>query len=499
MGPSTDQPSETGPESNRENRLEDGSRTDPKLTEQINAQVTTLETESLTIQNSEVQARVRHLIKLIKTSLQSRTLNRKTQKELARLLSLTPTLDGRHAQQLNLLDLAVSILLEPNGSATGAGRAENELDAESASDKNLIFVQETRRQIAQQSRAYPDLFRAIFITGGGTPYIRLISGLSWFFFLFVMTPLTVAGLTFAGRDIAGFIEAKDKIEDLQSSQQQLLEENARQQAQIETLTRRRDALAAQLGRTSSQIAAIAPETPSNSNAAPADSTVPNNAAGAPANQPANQPTNEATPGTPAAPTDTRSTVESITVTRQTLNTIQTEIESELRSNVNRSEPANGFSEGNTPTPQANRAPGDRTADNRTETSTEALADDRIFTTSFSLILLAVAMGALGSTISVIVRATTFIRQAQENDNDLFLTGFFRPFVGMSFAIFCVALVEAGIFSGIFDLTNRKDTDRTYFYVAIAFVAGFSERLVRDVVLKTEDTIAGPNGNNNRWR
>ena len=219
----------------------------------------------------------------------------------------------------------------------------------------------------------------------------------------------------------------------------------------------------------------------------------------PVNQPANQPTNEATPGTPAAPTDTRSTVESITVTRQTLNTIQTEIESELRSNVNRSEPANGFSEGNTPTPQANRAPGDRTADNRTETSNEALAADRIFTTSFSLILLAVAMGALGSTISVIVRATTFIRQAQENDNDLFLTGFFRPFVGMSFAIFCVALVEAGIFSGIFDLTNRKDTDRTYFYVAIAFVAGFSERLVRDVVLKTEDTIAGPNGNNNRWR
>ena len=106
-------------------------------------------------------------------------------------------------------------------------------------------------------------------------------------------------------------------------------------------------------------------------------------------------------------------------------------------------------------------------------------------------LWAVAMGALGSTISVIVRANTFIQQAQENDNDLFLTGFFRPFVGMSFAIFCVALVEAGIFSGIFDLKTREDTDRTYFYVAIAFVAGFSERLVRDVVIKTEDTLAGP--------
>lgn len=34
------------------------------------------------------------------------------------------------------------------------------------------------------------------------------------------------------------------------------------------------------------------------------------------------------------------------------------------------------------------------------------------------------MGALGSTISVIVRANTFINQTQETENDLFLTGFF---------------------------------------------------------------------------
>ena len=55
----------------------------------------------------------------------------------------------------------------------------------------------------------------------------------------------------------------------------------------------------------------------------------------------------------------------------------------------------------------------------------------------------------------------------------------------------MALVEAGIFSGLFDIDNRQDADRAYFYVAIAFVAGFSERLVRDVVIKTEDTLAGP--------
>lgn len=165
--------------------------TDPLLAKQISEQVTSLETEALTIENSEVQARVRHLIKLIKTNLQSRTLDKKTQRELARLLSLTPTLDGRHAQQLNLLDLAVSILLEPHGSGTRSIRSEVNLDSQSAVAKNLVFVQETRRQITRQSRPYPDLLRTIFVTGGGTPYIRLISGLGWFFLLFVITPLTI--------------------------------------------------------------------------------------------------------------------------------------------------------------------------------------------------------------------------------------------------------------------------------------------------------------------
>lgn len=103
-------------------KITDSKPTDPKLAEQIKSQVASLENESLTIENSEVQARIRHLIKLIKTSLQSRDLNEKTQRELAKLLSLTPTLDGRHAQQLNLLDLAVSLLLEPNSSGRADGK-----------------------------------------------------------------------------------------------------------------------------------------------------------------------------------------------------------------------------------------------------------------------------------------------------------------------------------------------------------------------------------------
>lgn len=475
--------------------------TDPLLAKQISEQVTSLETEVLTIENSEVQARVRHLIKLIKTNLQSRTLDKKTQRELARLLSLTPTLDGRHAQQLNLLDLAVSILLEPHGSGTRSSRSEVNLDSQSAVAKNLVFVQETRRQITRQSRPYPDLLRTIFVTGGGTPYIRLISGLGWFFLLFVITPLTIAGITFTARDVAGFIEAQNKIAELQQVEKELSEETLRQQTQIETLIRRRDALAAQLGRTTSQIAAIASEEtntqPDTNNPVPEDSpsnaqnNVQNNTQG---NIPSNAPTSPTAPS-PEQPAQTNF---SVPVSRQLLDNIQSEIEAELRSDLNRETSPSAVSQGansDRETAAEETSPANRSL---TDTPAATATNDWIFTTTFSLVLLAVAMGALGSTVSVIVRANTFIRQAQENENDLFLTGFFRPFVGMSFAIFCVALVEAGIFSGIFDLTNRKDTDRTYFYVAIAFVAGFSERLVRDVVVKTEDTIAGPTSKDDQW-
>ena len=452
----------------REDSEQAGAAAEPnaELSEQLKSQVSTLEDAAIAAENSEIKSRIRHLIKLIKTNLQSRTLDPKTQKELARLLSLTPTLDHRHSQQLNLLDLAVSMLLEPDS----ATRTEETISADQSAAKNLVFVQETRRQIAHQSRAYPDLFKAIFITGGGTPYIRLISGLSWFFFLFVMLPLTVAGITFAARDIAGFNAARAENDRLVEVNRTLIENIEDQQESIEALTRRREALAAQLGRTGGQIAELIP--------ANLEETATD------------------------ADTDTDNTPEALRVSPTALTTINQEINQALSSDAKKENAENvagnvgdrsdgSSSEAIVSAGATALSPSPETQLTETARVERLAAADRIFNTSFSLILLAVAMGALGSTISVIVRANTFIQQAQKNENDLFLTGFFRPFVGMSFAIFCVALVEAGIFSGIFDLRDRKDADRAYFYVAIAFVAGFSERLVRDVVIKTEDTLAGP--------
>ncbi|MGF1520061.1 MAG: hypothetical protein ACFCVB_19985 [Nodosilinea sp.] len=111
-----------------------------------------------------------------------------------------------------------------------------------------------------------------------------------------------------------------------------------------------------------------------------------------------------------------------------------------------------------------------------------------------LMLAVVSAGALGGFVSVIVRAGDLVQNSEEKPLDLFFLGFFRPVVGMTFAFFLVAMLESGILSGIFTL-GRSDQGETgdrniYLYIAISFVAGFSERLVRDFVSQTERQITG---------
>jgi hypothetical protein len=68
---------------------------------------------------------------------------------------------------------------------------------------------------------------------------------------------------------------------------------------------------------------------------------------------------------------------------------------------------------------------------------------------------------------------------------LFLTGFFKPVVGISFALFVFAVIS----SGLLPVAVNPEKSR-YFFAALSFVAGFSERFARDVVVKTEATVAG---------
>ena len=102
-----------------------------------------------------------------------------------------------------------------------------------------------------------------------------------------------------------------------------------------------------------------------------------------------------------------------------------------------------------------------------------------------LVLAVIGAGALGSFVSVAVRADELISKGQAHQRDLFLVGFFRPIIGMSFAFLVVVLIESGIFSGVLSIDAMKPSKKIYLYMAISFVVGFSERLVKSVAGKTE--------------
>jgi hypothetical protein len=110
--------------------------------------------------------------------------------------------------------------------------------------------------------------------------------------------------------------------------------------------------------------------------------------------------------------------------------------------------------------------------------------------NLSLLLIVVIGGALGSSISVIVRAQNFVKERRAEPLSLFFTGLLKPIVGIAFAIFIFAALESGLVS----VGNREQTNRTYLYLAIAFIAGFSERFVQDILVKTEQTIIPPSRN-----
>lgn len=99
--------------------------------------------------------------------------------------------------------------------------------------------------------------------------------------------------------------------------------------------------------------------------------------------------------------------------------------------------------------------------------------------------LVVVGGILGSCVSIMVRINDFNTIKDADPAVLFLTGFFKPVIGISFALFIFSVISAGIIP----LSIKAETSN-YFFAALSFLAGFSERLARDVVAKTEDIVSG---------
>lgn len=99
--------------------------------------------------------------------------------------------------------------------------------------------------------------------------------------------------------------------------------------------------------------------------------------------------------------------------------------------------------------------------------------------------LVVAGGMLGSCVSIMVRINDFNTVKDADPTVLFLTGFFKPAIGASFALFIFSVISAGIIP----LSIKAETSN-YFFAALSFLAGFSERLARDVVTKAEGIVSG---------
>ena len=66
---------------------------------------------------------------------------------------------------------------------------------------------------------------------------------------------------------------------------------------------------------------------------------------------------------------------------------------------------------------------------------------------------------------------------------LFLTGFFKPVIGVFFAIFVSALILSGFIPIMIPKENFK-----FFFAALAFISGFSERFAKDIISKAEKSI-----------
>lgn len=93
-------------------------------------------------------------------------------------------------------------------------------------------------------------------------------------------------------------------------------------------------------------------------------------------------------------------------------------------------------------------------------------------------------GAIGSIVSILVRIQDFDDQKAEHRSILFFTGFFKPMIGIASALFALMVLKAGLMPIRLPATEAQ----IFFFVALAFVAGFSERLAGDLVTSTENKL-----------
>jgi hypothetical protein len=110
----------------------------------------------------------------------------------------------------------------------------------------------------------------------------------------------------------------------------------------------------------------------------------------------------------------------------------------------------------------------------------------IFNVSPWLIIAIGTAGGLGSIVSMLTRLQSFAVLAGTDRRLLWMIGAMRPVIGIAFALFIFAVLQAQILPFDFPEGPRANFE----YVALAFIAGFSERLSRGVISTVEGRFLG---------
>lgn len=101
------------------------------------------------------------------------------------------------------------------------------------------------------------------------------------------------------------------------------------------------------------------------------------------------------------------------------------------------------------------------------------------------IALVTIMGMFGSIVSIMLRIRDYEGNRGEYASTLFITGFTKPLIGAMFSLFILTVISSGILPLDYEIIEDK---AFYFFAAISFITGFSERFARDIIAKTEVAI-----------
>jgi hypothetical protein len=110
----------------------------------------------------------------------------------------------------------------------------------------------------------------------------------------------------------------------------------------------------------------------------------------------------------------------------------------------------------------------------------------IFNVSPWLIIAIGTAGGLGSIVSILTRIPSFAALAGTDRRLLWMIGAVRPVIGIAFALFVFAVLQAQILPFNFP----EGPQANFEFVALAFIAGFSERWSRGVISSVEGRFLG---------